>query len=425
MKIKLHSLLVGVSILFALTESNAQTSTIPWTASGAITFTNPLANNLGIGLFAPSEKLHIVSGGNIFIDAPNGIGPYGGLLIGGKSDLSQYGAKIFYNNATSTSVRGLYINSKSDGSGIVFRVDNSNGTTERMRITNTGVGVGTGSFGPWAPLQVNGNIIIGSTTPGLKWMFETRSVFSGDYFGIFPDDVSGNMITTKGLALQRSSGNIGIGTVSPEDKLQVGTTFSKVVMGSAAGLNIGYGTSYIGFNASRQTGSTWSTSTDYANNGGAVIYSTIFGDIRFSSIPTTGTTNQTGITDVTILNSTKLLINKDGNVGIGVIDIYNPAFKLTVCGGVHAKKLVIETGWCDFVFDKNYELMSIEILKEYIKTNKHLPNIPTASEVETNGGDIGELVKLQMQKIEELSLYVIQLKEENEKIKESIQKLNK
>ncbi|MGZ4157724.1 MAG: hypothetical protein ACXVED_11305, partial [Bacteroidia bacterium] len=221
------------------------------------------------------------------------------------------------------------------------------------------------------------------------------------------------------------NGNTGIGAIAPEDLLQVGLNSSKAVIGSAAGSNLSYGTSYIGFNASRQSASTWSTGNDLAHNGGAVMYGSIFGDIRFSTIPSTGTTNQTGIADATIEGNTKLLINNDGNVGIGVTDIPNAAYKLTVCGAIHAKKLVIETGWCDFVFDKDYKLMTIAELSDYVKANKHLPNIPSAKDVETNGGDIGELVKLQMQKIEELSLYVIQLKEENEKIKELIKTLKK
>jgi hypothetical protein len=55
-------------------------------------------------------------------------------------------------------------------------------------------------------------------------------------------------------------------------------------------------------------------------------------------------------------------------------------------------------------------------VEDYIKANGHLPNIPSGKEIETNGGDLGELVKLQMQKIEELTLYVIELNKKIEKL---------
>jgi hypothetical protein len=105
-----------------------------------------------------------------------------------------------------------------------------------------------------------------------------------------------------------------------------------------------------------------------------------------------------------------------GNVGIGTDLSSNIAgHRLSVNGSIHAKKVVIETGWSDFVFDKNYQLLSLAEVEAYIKKNGHLPNIPSATEVENNGGDLGELVKLQMQKIEELTLYVIRLEKELEK----------
>lgn len=117
----------------------------------------------------------------------------------------------------------------------------------------------------------------------------------------------------------------------------------------------------------------------------------------------------------------------DGNVGIGsdLTDPTNAPYKLCVNGFVRAKKVVVETTWSDFVFDKKYKLKTLEELEQYIKTNGHLPEIPSAEEVETKGGDVGELLKLQMQKIEELTLYIIDINkklEEQNKIITEIQK---
>ena len=65
------------------------------------------------------------------------------------------------------------------------------------------------------------------------------------------------------------------------------------------------------------------------------------------------------------------------------------------------------------MFGRNYKLKPLEEVENYIKQNGRLPEIPSAKEVETNGADLGELVKLQMQKIEELTLYII---EQNKRI---------
>lgn len=109
-----------------------------------------------------------------------------------------------------------------------------------------------------------------------------------------------------------------------------------------------------------------------------------------------------------------MVIEPNGNVGIGT-DLYSNSynntpgyFKLSVNGPLRAKEVMIETGWADFVFCENYKLRTITEVDQYIKQNGRLPEIPTALEIEKNGGSVGELLKLQMQKIEELTLYIIE-----------------
>ncbi len=77
----------------------------------------------------------------------------------------------------------------------------------------------------------------------------------------------------------------------------------------------------------------------------------------------------------------------------------------------------------DYVFDDNYEMASLKELGDYIKANKHLPNMPTAAEVEQNGIGVGELQRKLVEKIEELTLYIIDLNEKNEQLTKEIANL--
>ena len=121
--------------------------------------------------------------------------------------------------------------------------------------------------------------------------------------------------------------------------------------------------------------------------------------------------------------TSRMAINlSNGNVGIGVP---SPAYKLEVCGTIRAKEVRVETGWCDYVFEKDYKLRSIDELEKFISDNKHLPGIAPASEVEKEGLKVAEMNKAMMEKIEELTLYVIQLSKDNKKLQEEVDALKK
>jgi len=104
-----------------------------------------------------------------------------------------------------------------------------------------------------------------------------------------------------------------------------------------------------------------------------------------------------------------------GNVGIGTTQ---PDYPLTVNGSIHAKEVRVDLSVPapDYVFEKNYKLTSLEDIKNYIDQNKHLPEVPSAKEIEKNGLQLGEMNMILLKKIEELTLHVIELKQENKKL---------
>ena len=104
------------------------------------------------------------------------------------------------------------------------------------------------------------------------------------------------------------------------------------------------------------------------------------------------------------IGGTRFLISSSGNVGIGV---NAPANKLEVCGTVKATQFNVASNWCDFVFESDYELKPLSEINSFIQNHKHLPGIPSAKEIEVNGVDLGTMITSHMQKIEELTLYII------------------
>lgn len=114
----------------------------------------------------------------------------------------------------------------------------------------------------------------------------------------------------------------------------------------------------------------------------------------------------------------KMRIKANGNVLIGKNTQTNPTYKLDVAGNIRADKLVVNTTGADFVFDPGYQLPTLTEVEKYINSNKHLPGIESAKEMATNGLNVGEIQTKLLQKIEELTLYMIEMKKENNEMKQ-------
>ncbi|WP_298737880.1 hypothetical protein [uncultured Chitinophaga sp.] len=130
---------------------------------------------------------------------------------------------------------------------------------------------------------------------------------------------------------------------------------------------------------------------DSWNQNGPTLWAAAYGGMKFFT---------QGIPRITIAG--------DGNVGIGTTAI--TGYKLAVNGEAIFTRVKVKpfSGWPDYVFSKDYKLLPLQEVEKYVKDNNHLPDVPSAAEVEKEGLDLGEMNKRLLQKVEELTLYIIE-----------------
>ncbi len=112
-----------------------------------------------------------------------------------------------------------------------------------------------------------------------------------------------------------------------------------------------------------------------------------------------------------------MVLTTGGNLGIGTTAPGD--YKLAVTGKIHCTEVVVEalSSWPDYVFEKGYKLMPVKELEQYVTANKHLPGIPDTQTVSEKGVSVGEMNAQLLKKVEELTMYVIQLNKEIEMLK--------
>jgi len=113
-----------------------------------------------------------------------------------------------------------------------------------------------------------------------------------------------------------------------------------------------------------------------------------------------------------------------GRMAMGT-DVVDDGYQLSVAGSVRADKVVVATGWADYVFNEGYSLMPLNKVADYVHINHHLQGVPTTAEVKKNGADVGDMEVVLLKKIEELTLYLIEKDTQQEKQEEKIAQLQK
>jgi len=367
------------------------TDYLPLTAGSSYPLTGTLigteasfSGSIGIGTTSPGSELQLYGKNSA---TTNGI-----ILGRGNDDYNQI-THIY----TLGGGDGFVIENRdlarvlSSGVDVFFRNTGSNGTRTNMTIQGATGNVGIGTTSPGAKLDVYGLLNVTRSDEGHYLQFgseggvgkiSARNPTSAGYATL--NISQWNNTTERVVAAIDANGNVGIGTTSPGSKLDVN--------GNA---NI--------------DGAVYAHSSEtntIAPSGGSISFHGAYSSIR---VGTDHSWNIDVYNSGSPLNAFKVAQN--GNVGIGTTTSLSE--KLSVNGNISTKKLIVtQTGWSDYVFNKDYKLRTLQSLEAYINQNKHLPEVPTSKEVEAKGISVGDNQALLLKKIEELTLYVINLQKQ-------------
>lgn len=370
-------------------------SGIGWAANGNH-ISNTNVGNVGIGVNSPTAKLAIA-----------GTAPNGSLAISGSTHVSHF-------NYPASGLENTYIRGGNAGSHVL--INDSQG------LGNVGIGVsiptsklevsGNGSFN-YYPISydnifneyTNGGLVVGNSTGYSGFMRMDASNLQS---------FSVNTLTYKSspgkLVLNPFGGNVGIGTnFNPEYKLHLHSTGEELL--KVDGTN-----SIVAFH-DRTTNAQYGFLRAWTSNpfNPAGYYG-----FEIGAPPSTGGDPAKKLFFTTNY-SIRMAIMENGNIGIGVND--PGAYKLAVNGSIRANEVVVETGWADYVFDKKFRLKPLKEVERFIEENNHLPDIPSAAEIQKNGAKLAELTTKMMQKIEELTLYSIAQDKRIEKLQTDLTQL--
>jgi len=222
------------------------------------------------------------------------------------------------------------------------------------------------------------------------------------------------------------AGNVGIGNANPDAKLTVfattalgGVTKNSVLLSTVGGPSGSNNFKNNLWLVRNSAGNDWLT---------ARLHDGISIDVSFLSPQTDTRTwwERDPSKDVqswgTSANTYLSIVQ--GNVAIGTLD--PKGYKLAVNGGVIATSVTVKTyPWPDFVFKKGYRLQSLQDMKKYVDKYQHLPEVPSAEQISKTGLNLGEMNRLLMKKVEELTLYLMQQDKENKKQQRQINLLNR
>jgi hypothetical protein len=365
-----------------------QFATLPvlgqWTTSGTDIY-NSNAGEVGIGNTAPTYQLDVL--GLNTSRALNVNSTYAGAS-------SKYGIYTTLSDAGTSSRYGLY-------STVTAAAGNAN-TAYGLRSLVTHNGTGS-IYGVYSSVAGSG---------------------TGARYGIYSSASGSSNYAFYGLGRAYISDKLGVGVTNPVGKIHASdvevdlASGGSLILGTTTSTNMAFDANEIMVRNNGASGVLYLNPLGSAvviNNSGAADASlSTDGALRLGE--TSSANMVLDGNEIMARNNgaaSSLYLNRDGgNIYIGT---GSGSEKLNVCGGIQAEEVRVSSGWCDYVFEKDYDLMSLEELEFFVQEKKHLPNIPPASEIQANGLPLADATTRMMEKVEELTLYVLQL---NHRLKE-------
>jgi len=222
-----------------------------------------------------------------------------------------------------------------------------------------------------------------------------------------------------------NTGNVGVGTTTPAQKFTVHNPSAFAIMQVERPMASGTGNCAAVYAKNASNGDIYFFGLKRIASGGSEAvqsaYDAASNTWRAFSV-LNGTTGKfeirAGVVDVEYKNSGNIFFNNTGSgVGIGVTSL-GAGVKLQVAGKVKVQEVEVAlTPWPDFVFNNDYKLRPLAEVEAFIMEHKHLPDVPSQAEVENNGLNLGEMNAVLMQKVEELTLYIISLQKQIDELK--------
>lgn len=354
--------------------TNNPTEKLHIVGNGKVTGGFNISGNVGIGTLTPTEKLSVTGNAkisdNLFVDKK--------LRVQGSLRIDSLGGTGFkLDSMSNKSFKLLIVDEQGNVVANSPEHDQSGEEDDPLALCEN-------SFIPWF---TNGNKIYGNE----RFNFGTctnRPI---------------NFITNSQQRMTLSNyGNLGINTENPKQKLHVNGNL--LISGVNSSLFFGEETVPAGFGSYNGQ---WGI--EYEDAAGGLNFWKPSGSNHFGNF--------------------FLFIKDDGNVGIGTNLATNPNnYKLAVNGIIGAREVMVEVdkpveSWPDYVFKKNYKLTSLKDLENYISQYNHLPDVPSSNDISENGLKLGEMNALLLKKVEELTLYIIEMNKQMELFKKQNEEL--
>lgn len=306
----------------------------------------------------------------------------------------------------------------------VFRLASTDGVATFNSVTGTGA-IFNSSYYSGSFIRVNSNSANPSTISGYRIAVNNTlksQIFynPGAYaYGTAVDGLVGNTeilsrlgdvllstnnFRTNSVILKNSTGYLGLGTLTPQNKLEI-------TQGTAGNSGLRFTNLTATSTANASSGKVLSVDA----NGNVVLEQSVGVPTSYWDISTLGTNN--------IINN-----NLGGVIiGTGISNLPTTGYKLYVTDGIITEKLKIrlKASWPDYVFNNNYQLQPLTEIENYININKHLPGMQSAEDVKKEGIEVGETNLLLLKKIEELTLYLIKADKEIKELQKKMDAFNK